>query len=139
MSQLFASGGQSIERPGLEGRNTSSEAALLDFSLGWRSRGEEAATLGGLFEAGVVPTSQGTHVFLYLFPQGERSPMAQLGAVVAVAASFFCASLFSAVHKIEEGHIGVQSCPTLCDPIDGSPPGSAALMLGKIEGRRRRG
>uniref|UniRef100_A0A671DS70 Erlin n=1 Tax=Rhinolophus ferrumequinum TaxID=59479 RepID=A0A671DS70_RHIFE len=33
--------------------------------------------------------------------------MAQLGAVVAVAASFFCASLFSAVHKIEEGHIGV--------------------------------
>ncbi|KAK2494690.1 hypothetical protein MC885_021260 [Smutsia gigantea] len=33
--------------------------------------------------------------------------MAPLGAVVAVAASFFCASLFSAVHKIEEGHIGV--------------------------------
>uniref|UniRef100_A0A8C0SHH5 Erlin n=1 Tax=Canis lupus familiaris TaxID=9615 RepID=A0A8C0SHH5_CANLF len=33
--------------------------------------------------------------------------MAQLGAVVAVATSFFCASLFSAVHKIEEGHIGV--------------------------------
>nr|XP_054364579.1 erlin-2 isoform X2 [Mirounga angustirostris] len=33
--------------------------------------------------------------------------MAQLGAVVAVASSFFCASLFSAVHKIEEGHIGV--------------------------------
>ena len=53
------------------------------------------------------PTSQGTHVFLYLFPQGKRSLMAQLGAVVAVAASFFCASLFSAVHKIEEGHIGV--------------------------------
>lgn len=33
--------------------------------------------------------------------------MAQLGAIVAVATSFFCASLFSAVHKIEEGHIGV--------------------------------
>uniref|UniRef100_A0A8C0DNC6 Erlin n=1 Tax=Balaenoptera musculus TaxID=9771 RepID=A0A8C0DNC6_BALMU len=33
--------------------------------------------------------------------------MAQLGAVLAVAASFLCASLFSAVHKIEEGHIGV--------------------------------
>uniref|UniRef100_A0A2K6NB30 Erlin n=1 Tax=Rhinopithecus roxellana TaxID=61622 RepID=A0A2K6NB30_RHIRO len=33
--------------------------------------------------------------------------MAQLGAVVAVASSFLCASLFSAVHKIEEGHIGV--------------------------------
>uniref|UniRef100_A0A2K5D478 Erlin n=1 Tax=Aotus nancymaae TaxID=37293 RepID=A0A2K5D478_AOTNA len=33
--------------------------------------------------------------------------MAQLGAVVAVVSSFFCASLFSAVHKIEEGHIGV--------------------------------
>ncbi|XP_029426540.1 erlin-2 isoform X3 [Nannospalax galili] len=33
--------------------------------------------------------------------------MAQLGAIVAVASSFFCASLFSAVHKIEEGHIGV--------------------------------
>ncbi|XP_065802637.1 erlin-2 isoform X2 [Muntiacus reevesi] len=38
---------------------------------------------------------------------GRRSLMAQLGAVLAVAASFFCASLFSAVHKIEEGHIGV--------------------------------
>uniref|UniRef100_A0A2K6SZQ4 Erlin n=1 Tax=Saimiri boliviensis boliviensis TaxID=39432 RepID=A0A2K6SZQ4_SAIBB len=33
--------------------------------------------------------------------------MAQLGAAVAVVSSFFCASLFSAVHKIEEGHIGV--------------------------------
>ncbi|TKC44603.1 hypothetical protein EI555_007428, partial [Monodon monoceros] len=38
---------------------------------------------------------------------GERSLMAQLGAVLALAASFLCASLFSAVHKIEEGHIGV--------------------------------
>ncbi|KAF5922352.1 hypothetical protein HPG69_009391 [Diceros bicornis minor] len=37
----------------------------------------------------------------------KGSLMAQLGAIVAVAASFFCASLFSAVHKIEEGHIGV--------------------------------
>nr|XP_018887845.2 erlin-2 isoform X1 [Gorilla gorilla gorilla] len=37
----------------------------------------------------------------------KGSLMAQLGAVVAVASSFFCASLFSAVHKIEEGHIGV--------------------------------
>ncbi|KAG5194440.1 hypothetical protein JEQ12_013237 [Ovis aries] len=42
-----------------------------------------------------------------LLLDGKRSLMAQLGAVVAVAASFFCASLFSAVHKIEEGHIGV--------------------------------
>ena len=60
----------------------------------------------------------------------------------------------------------LQSCPTLCDPIEGSPPGSPVpgilqartvewvaksqtrlrtdslektLMLGKIEGRRRRG
>ena len=53
----------------------------------------------------------------------------------------------------------LQSCPTLCDPIDSSPPGSSVpgilqarilgwvaisllektLMLGKIEGRRRRG
>ena len=56
-----------------------------------------------------------------------------------------------------------QSCPTLCDPMDYSPPGSSVhgillekilkwvdipsprirlektLMLGKIEGRRRRG
>ncbi|XP_055272559.1 erlin-2 isoform X1 [Moschus berezovskii] len=39
--------------------------------------------------------------------KGKRWLMAQLGAAVAVAASFFCASLFSAVHKIEEGHIGV--------------------------------
>uniref|UniRef100_A0A2K6LPR2 Erlin n=3 Tax=Cercopithecidae TaxID=9527 RepID=A0A2K6LPR2_RHIBE len=37
----------------------------------------------------------------------KGSLMAQLGAVVAVASSFLCASLFSAVHKIEEGHIGV--------------------------------
>jgi len=33
----------------------------------------------------------------------------------------------------------LQSCPTLCDPIDGSPPGSPSLMLGGIGGRRRRG
>lgn len=53
------------------------------------------------------PASQSAHILLYLFPQGERSLMAQLGAVLALAASFLCASLFSAVHKIEEGHIGV--------------------------------
>ena len=50
--------------------------------------------------------SDGTR-FPVLFPQDKLSLMAQLVAVVAVAASFFCASLFSAVHKIEEGHIGV--------------------------------
>lgn len=55
----------------------------------------------------VAPAPQTRHVFPYLFPQDKGSRMAQLGAVVAVAASFFCASLFSAVHKIEEGHIGV--------------------------------
>ncbi|XP_051831467.1 erlin-2 [Antechinus flavipes] len=41
------------------------------------------------------------------FGQGKSFLMAQVGAVVAVATSFFCAALFSAVHKIEEGHIGV--------------------------------
>ena len=45
----------------------------------------------------------------------------------------------------------LQSCPTLCDPVDGSLPGSSVLgmrrvdslektlMLGGIGGRRRRG
>jgi len=33
-------------------------------------------------------------------------------------------------HRIKKGHAAaaaksLQSCPTLCDPIDGSPPGSA--------------
>lgn len=33
--------------------------------------------------------------------------MTQLGAIAALAASLVAAALFSAVHKIEEGHIGV--------------------------------
>ena len=37
----------------------------------------------------------------------------------------------------------LQSCPTLCDPIDGSPPGSPVpgILQARtlIEGRRRRG
>ncbi|XP_073180825.1 erlin-2 isoform X2 [Lepidochelys kempii] len=33
--------------------------------------------------------------------------MAQLGAIAALSVSFLAAALFSAVHKIEEGHIGV--------------------------------
>ncbi|XP_013921012.1 PREDICTED: erlin-2-like [Thamnophis sirtalis] len=33
--------------------------------------------------------------------------MTQLGAIAALAASLVAASLFSAIHKIEEGHIGV--------------------------------
>lgn len=52
------------------------------------------------------PVCQATHCPLSHL-QDISSLMAQLGAVVAVACSFFCASLFSAVHKIEEGHIGV--------------------------------
>uniref|UniRef100_A0ACB8EXF4 Erlin-2 n=1 Tax=Sphaerodactylus townsendi TaxID=933632 RepID=A0ACB8EXF4_9SAUR len=35
------------------------------------------------------------------------SGMSQLGAIAALAASLVAASLFSAIHKIEEGHIGV--------------------------------
>ncbi|XP_026527132.1 erlin-2 isoform X1 [Notechis scutatus] len=35
------------------------------------------------------------------------SGMTQLGAIAALAASLMAASLFSAIHKIEEGHIGV--------------------------------
>ncbi|NXV71696.1 ERLN2 protein, partial [Atlantisia rogersi] len=33
--------------------------------------------------------------------------MAQLGAIAALSLSFLAAAFFSAIHKIEEGHIGV--------------------------------
>nr|XP_032629879.1 erlin-2 isoform X3 [Chelonoidis abingdonii] len=39
--------------------------------------------------------------------KAELSGMAQLGAIAALSVSFLAATLFSAVHKIEEGHIGV--------------------------------
>lgn len=42
-----------------------------------------------------------------LSPQELFSGMSQLGAIAALAASLVAAALFSAIHKIEEGHIGV--------------------------------
>jgi len=33
--------------------------------------------------------------------------MAQLGAIAALVLSFLAAAFLSAIHKIEEGHIGV--------------------------------
>lgn len=33
--------------------------------------------------------------------------MAQLGAIAALSLSFLAAAFLSAIHKIEEGHIGV--------------------------------
>uniref|UniRef100_A0A2K5HEG1 Erlin n=1 Tax=Colobus angolensis palliatus TaxID=336983 RepID=A0A2K5HEG1_COLAP len=55
--------------------------------------------------------------------------MAQLGAVVAVASSFLCASLFSAVHKIEEGHIGVYYTTLQTDEVKNVPCGTSGGVM----------
>ena len=53
----------------------------------------------------------------YLFSRGTSWPRNQT-RVSCIAGGFFTKSLAAAAAK------SLQSCPTLCDPIDRSPPGS---------------
>ena len=50
----------------------------------------------------------------------------------AIAFSAFVAATYENPLTITD-FVDVQSCPTLCDPIDGSPPGS--LVLGILQAR----
>lgn len=52
--------------------------------------------------------------------------MTQLGAIAALAASLMVAALFSAIHKIEEGHIGVYY------RYVGAPGGSSTFGLFRL-------
>ena len=42
-------------------------------------------------------------------------------------------SIFKILHKLSAAAKSVQSCPTLCDPIDSRPPGSASLGFSRQE------
>ena len=51
------------------------------------------------------------------YPETEESPLLVLGASVLPLDSTAAAAAAAAAKSL-------RSCPTLCDPIDGSPPGS---------------
>ena len=58
--------------------------------------------------------------------------------IVGKIGVWFCfMSLMSSSHAAAAAAKWLQSCPALCDPIDGSPPGSPApriLQAGTLEG-----
>ena len=49
----------------------------------------------------------------------------QLPAVLPIPISTCCSYHYAAAPAAAAAAKSLQSCPTLCDPIDGSPPGSA--------------
>ena len=44
--------------------------------------------------------------------------------LISVVSNNFCTSFFNCCINVAAAAKSLQSCPTLCDPIDGSPPGS---------------
>ena len=64
------------------------------------------------YELGIIPCAEGTWSSESLAWQVDSLPLSQLGCPHYIAA---------AAAK------SLQSCPTLCNPIDGSPPGSTTI------------
>ena len=109
MSQSFASGGQSI--------GVSASASVLPmniqdwFPLGWTGW--------------ISLQSKGSQ---------ESSPTPQFKSINSSALSFLYSPTCTAIHAAAAAAKSLQSCPTLCDPIDSSPPGSSVpgILQAKI-------
>ena len=54
----------------------------------------------------------------------ESSPIPQFKSINSSALSFLYSLTITSIHAAAAAAKLPQSCPTLCDPIDGSPPGS---------------
>ena len=54
----------------------------------------------------------------------EPSPTPQFKSINSSALSFLYSPMLTSIHAAATAKL-CQSCPTLCDPIDGSPPGSS--------------
>ena len=70
-----------------------------------------------------VNVQKSVHTFVLEFERlrvGQESIAKRLGAIYAQGQVSFFDSLVAAAAAAKS----LQSCPTLCDPIDGSPPGS---------------
>ena len=67
-----------------------------------------------------------------LFPRGPSLPRDQT-QVSRIAGRFFTVSATREAPLTAATAKSLQSCPTLCDPIDGSPPGS--LVPGILQAR----
>ena len=63
----------------------------------------------------------------------ESSPASQFNSINSLVLSLLYGTNLTSVHVAAAATKSLQSCPTLCDPIDGSPPGSA--VPGNLQAR----
>ena len=74
-------------------------------------------------------------ISLLLRDSEESSPVPQFKSINSSAFSLLYDSTLTSVHDYWKSHAAAaaakshQSCPTLCDPTDGSPPGSSVLGI----------
>ena len=82
-----------------------------------------ALALSALFHASNLDWSSISHMVTYMFQcyslkSSHPHLLPQSPKVCSLYLCLFCCLMYAAAAK------SLQSCPTLCDPIDGSPPGS---------------
>ena len=70
---------------------------------------------------------QNTHVFTRA-PDTESHPL-----ILSFLSQFMCTDAFCHMTNFAAAAKSLQSCPTLCDPINGSPPGFPSLGFSRQE------
>ena len=114
MSQFFASGGQSI--------GASASSSVLPVNVqDWFPLG--MTDLISLQSKGLSKVFSNTTVQMHRFYGAQLFFIVQLTSIHDYWKN----------HRIEAAAKSLQSCLTLCDPIDGSPPGSPSLGFSRQE------
>ena len=125
MSQLFTSGGQSIKSFSFNISPSNEHLGLISFRMDWL---ELLAVQGTLKRILQHPSSKASILRRSAFFIVQLSHLYMTnGKTIALTRRTFVGKVMSLLFNILSAAAAaksLQSCPTLCDPIDGSPPGS---------------
>ena len=127
MSQLSASGGQSIKNFSFSISPSNEHPGLISFRMYWLDILAVQGTLKSLFQhhsskASILRCSaffmiQLSHPYMTTGKTIALIRWTCVDKVISLLFNMLCAAAAAAK--------SLQSCPTLCDPMDGSPPGSS--------------
>ena len=125
MSQLFASGGQSIGSFSFNIRPSNEHLGLISFRMDWLDLLAVQGTLKSLLQH---HSSKASILLCSAFFIVQLShPYMTTGKTIAWMRRTFVDKVMSLLFNMLSAAAAaksLQSCTTLCDPIDGSPPGS---------------
>ena len=126
MSLLFASGGQSIGSFSFSISPSNEHSGLISLRMDWLDLLAVQGTLKSLIQHRSSNTSILWRSAFFIVQLSH--PYMTTGKTISLTSRTFVGKvmslLFNMLSAAATAAKSLQSCPTLCDPIDGSPPGS---------------